>query len=108
VIDRNKPHDRGGWPDDSPIDRSEHALEPREKHFLAIRAALRDRDPGLIQLDSFRRAIESLPNYETLSYNARHLRAMELLLIERGLITRDELDARVEERRSATAGSEAP
>jgi hypothetical protein len=49
--------------------------------------------------DEHRRAQESLPpqQYEALSYYERWVAATELLLVEKGILTREEIDARAEE-----------
>jgi nitrile hydratase len=49
--------------------------------------------------DEHRRAQESIPpeQYEALSYYERWVAATELLLVEKGILTREEIDARSEE-----------
>ena len=56
------------------------------------------RDRHIIRVDELRRAIESIPpkDYETMSYYERWITAIETLIIEKGLLTRDEIDRRVE------------
>lgn len=88
-------HDRGGWPDDTPIDRSEHQLADWELLTDALVGALAGR--GLMNVDELRRGIESMPpgRYERASYYERWLFAIETNLTEKGLLAAGELDARV-------------
>ena len=60
-----KVHDRGGWPNDDPIDHSEHEMEEWERKVDALNGVLGER--GLKTSDQLRRAIESmdLETYET-------------------------------------------
>ena len=90
-------HDRGGWPDAGPIDRTERELLPWEKRVDALRGTLGSR--GLVRADELRRAIESLDpeTYERLGYYERWITALEALMIEKGLLTREEIDRRVRE-----------
>jgi hypothetical protein len=90
-------HDRGGWPDAGPIDRAEHAYSMWEKRTDAIRGVLVAK--RIIRTDELRRAIESIDpaQYERLSYYERWITAVEALLIEKGLLTREEIDRKVEE-----------
>lgn len=87
-------HDRGGWPDAGPIDRTERELSPWEKRVDALRGALGSR--GLVRADELRRAIEALDpeTYERLSYYERWTAAIEALMVEKGLLTREEIDRR--------------
>ena len=89
-------HDRGGWPTDGPIDRSEHEYQDWERKTHALVEVLREQ--GVIYTDELRRGIESLPpeQYETLSYYERWSASVELLLLEKNILTKDEIDAKVE------------
>jgi nitrile hydratase subunit beta len=62
-----------------------------EAHVFAINSALIGR--GVYNLDEFRDAIERMPAAEYLasSYYERWLRAITMLLAERGVVTEDEL-----------------
>jgi hypothetical protein len=88
-------HDRGGWPDAGPIDRSEHELEPWEQEVRALYRVLRA-SKGLVTTDELRRGIESLDqeDYENLGYFDRWVRSLEMILIEKGAFTREELERR--------------
>ena len=88
-------HDRGGWPTNAPIDRSEHELADWEVLMDAIVGALGQH--GVMNVDELRRAIESMePNaYESASYYERWLFAAETVLAEKGVVAAGELDARL-------------
>ena len=92
-----KVHDRGGWPNDDPIDRSEHNMDVWERRVDSLSSVLGDK--GLKNTDQLRRAIESLSKeqYETLSYYEKWTAAMETLLVEQGVMTRDEIDQKMAE-----------
>ncbi len=88
-------HDRGAWPADTPIDRSEHELADWELLTDAVVGALGNE--GLMNVDEMRRGIESMPpdDYEQASYYERWLFAAETILVEKGVLAPGELDARL-------------
>ena len=88
-------HDRGGWPTDAPIDRTEHELADWELLTDALEGALAR--AGLVNVDELRRGIESMPpdEYERASYYERWLFSVETILTEKGVLAPGELDARV-------------
>jgi nitrile hydratase subunit beta len=88
-------HDRGGWPTQEPIDRTEHALADWELLMDAIVGALMR--GNLMNVDELRRGIESMPpsDYETASYYERWLFAAETILTEKGVLAPGELNERV-------------
>ena len=90
-------HDRGGRPSEEPINRSEHQLMDWERRIDALNVVLGEK--GLRSTDEHRRAMESLPSqqYESLSYYQRWAAGLELLLLEKGILTREELDAKLAE-----------
>jgi Nitrile hydratase beta subunit len=90
-------HDRGGWPEAGSIDRTEHEYSMWEKRTDAIRGVLGAK--RIIRTDELRRAVESIEpaQYEQLSYYERWIAAVEALLIEKGLLTREEIDRKMEE-----------
>ena len=92
-------HDRGGWPDDTPIDRTEHEYSDWERRVDAVHQVLGAQ--GIRTTDEMRRAIESLPpeQYEALSYYEKWTAALEILLIEKGILTAAEIDGKVGELR---------
>ena len=87
-------HDMGGSPG-GPIDKSEHEIEDWERLADAINIALGIK--GLQTTDELRRAIESLENYRELGYYERWAAAAEKLLVEKGILTREEIDERAAE-----------
>ena len=60
-------------------------------------------DKGLKNTDQLRRAIESLDlkTYETLAYYEKWTAAMEMLLVEQGVMTTEEIDAKFDELKQA-------
>ncbi|MDQ3862986.1 MAG: nitrile hydratase subunit beta [Actinomycetota bacterium] len=84
-------HDMGGSPAGS-IDKGQHEVEDWERLADAINSALGEK--GLLSTDQHRRAIESLAEYRDLSYYERWVAATEKLLVEKGVLTRDEIDGR--------------
>jgi hypothetical protein len=97
-------HDLGGSPGGS-VDKSQHEVEDWERLADAITIVLDIK--GIKTTDEHRRAQESLPpeEYERLSYYERWVAATETLLIEKGVLTREEIDERsaeIERRWGAT------
>ena len=92
-----KVHDRGGWPNNDPIDRTEHIMEEWERRVDSLNSVLGEK--GLKNTDQLRRAIESLSQdqYEGLSYYEKWTAAMETLLVEQGVMTTDEIDQKMVE-----------
>jgi hypothetical protein len=88
-------HDRGGWPTDAPIDRSEHELADWELLMDAIAGTLSEQ--GLMNVDELRRGIESMPSaaYEQATYYERWLFAAETILVEKGVLAPGELEGRL-------------
>jgi nitrile hydratase len=88
-------HDRGSWPSDAPIDRSEHALADWELLTDALVHTLAGH--GLMNVDELRRGIESMPpdDYERASYYERWLYSIETILTEKDVLAPGELDARL-------------
>jgi nitrile hydratase len=86
-------HDRGGWPTDAPIDRSEHELADWELLTDALVHVLAGK--GLMNVDELRRGIESMPpdEYERASYYERWLYSIETILTEKGVLAPGELNA---------------
>ena len=89
-------HDRGGWPTQAPIDRSEHELADWELLTDALVGALAH--AGLMNVDELRRGIESMrpDEYERASYYERWLFSVETILTEKGVLAAGELDARLD------------
>ncbi len=93
-----KPHDMGGTPNDEPIDQSDHQHMDWEMRVDALHQVLGQK--GIRRTDEMRRAMESLdPDlYRSLSYYERWTAALELLMVEKGFLTSDEIDRKVTQR----------
>ena len=93
----SKIHDRGGWPSEEMIDRSDHIWTDWEYQTHALVGALRDR--VLMNTDELRRGIEAIPaeDYERHSYYERWSSSLETILTEKGVLTTDGIDAKVKE-----------
>jgi hypothetical protein len=91
-----KIHDMGGRREEfGPIDRSDHQIEDWERLADAVNFVLNAK--GHKTTDEMRRAIESLDGYKEMSYYERWAAAAELLVVEKGLLTKEEVDARAAE-----------
>ena len=92
-----KVHDRGGWPNDHPIDSSEHVLSDWEVRVDALHMVLGAK--GVRTTDEMRRAIESLEleEYESLSYYEKWTAALEILMLEKGILNADEIDRKMDQ-----------
>jgi hypothetical protein len=84
----------GGSPA-GPVETDQHEVEDWERLADAINSALGAK--GLLSTDEHRRAIESLENYRDFSYYERWAAATELLLVEKGILTNEEIDERAAE-----------
>ena len=88
-----KVHDMGGRREKfGPIDRSDHEVEDWERLADAVNYVLNAK--GHKTTDEMRRAIESLENYREMSYYERWAAAAEMLVVEKGLLTQEEIDER--------------
>ncbi len=97
-------HDMGGQ-EAGAVDRSEHVLAYWEKRVDALHMLLSERN--LRRVDESRRAIEALaPDvYDRLSYYERWMAALTTILLERGVITSDELGRKMEDVKAREAGN---
>ena len=88
------PHDVGGL-DEGPIDTSTHVLTFWEKQVDGLRAAVGAK--GLMSSHESRRAIESLGNdaHTTLKYYERWTAALARQMMDKGILTQDEIAAKV-------------
>jgi nitrile hydratase subunit beta len=88
-------HDRGGRPDERPIDRAEHELADWELLMDALVGALGEAD--VVNVDELRRGIEGMrpDEYERAFYYERWLYSVETILAEKGVLAPGELDRRV-------------
>ena len=93
-------HDMGGLAA-GPVERAEHGYADWERRVDAMGVLLSGvtGTKKLLTVDQRRRAIESLPPqaYDSLSYYERWVIALGLTLIQRGLITTDELKCKMVE-----------
>jgi hypothetical protein len=91
-------HDVGGRPA-GPIDRTEHPRTLYEQRVDALLMTLVNPACGAFKVDALRRAIESygVAEYEHLPYYDRWMRAIRILLVEQGVLTDAEIDARIAE-----------
>ena len=88
-------HDRGGLPDDTPINMDEHEMMDWELRVDAMHAVLGNK--GLRSTDQMRRVIESLPKdqYEHMTYYERWTHALEVLVTENELLSVPEIDEKM-------------
>ncbi|MDA0367835.1 MAG: nitrile hydratase subunit beta [Proteobacteria bacterium] len=94
------PHDLGGV-DFGPVDLTEHTRSAWDNRVDAMQRTLREQ--GHWSVDELRRAIESLSpgDYLSFTYYQKWLSAIHLLLIEKGLLDREEILARIAKYRGA-------
>ncbi|MGJ8624208.1 MAG: nitrile hydratase [Yoonia sp.] len=90
-------HDVGGDPAGE-IPKVELPWRHWEKQVEAIRGLLGDGTRRIVSLDEVRRGFESfgIDKYNCLSFYRRRLEAMTDILIEKGIVTRAELDGAIE------------
>ena len=88
-------HDVGGLPGAGPIDRTEHELADWELMADALNQALGAK--GIRRTDEMRRAREQMDPkaYRDLSYYERWIGAIKLILVEKGVLTQQEIDRRI-------------
>jgi len=95
---RRRHHDMGGLPA-GPVDFDEHIHAPWEKRTNALLRLLADDKRKLVSVDELRRAIEDLgPGaYDELSYYERWISAITEVLLEKGVLSVDELGSKLAE-----------
>jgi hypothetical protein len=91
-------HDMGGLPA-GPVERSEHDYAWWEKRVDALMVLLSNKDHRIMTVDELRRGIESLGEgaYDRMSYYERWIASITQALIEKGIITIEELRQRMTE-----------
>jgi len=89
------PHDMGGE-QAGPIDTKDHGMKFWQRQANGLRMTIvRSR---LLRLDELRRAAEDLgDDYYKLSYFERTTSAIRNILLEKGIVTAEELDAKMAE-----------
>lgn len=92
------PHDMGGQPA-GPMDLTEHPRGDFERGIDAVVTLLGGAGKRVFRVDELRRAIESLPDYDSLAYYERWAKAITLLLVENGVISEQELAEKLTELR---------
>ncbi|HEY1232323.1 MAG TPA: nitrile hydratase [Candidatus Binatia bacterium] len=90
-------HDIGGLPGAGPIDQSEHLLSDWEILADAVNQALGAR--GVKRTDEMRRAREEMDSsaYRDMSYYERWIASIEAILIEKNILTKEEIDRKLAE-----------
>ena len=101
-------NDLGGLPA-GPIDTGEHEPTMTERRIDAMMMLLRAKPRSFWSTDENRRTIESLAPefYEGAAYYERWVRAMRALLVEKSILSDEEIEARLLEVR-ARFGSGSP
>jgi hypothetical protein len=101
------PHDMGGQPA-GPFERTEHDHALWEKRVDALLVLLSHKDSHHMTVDELRRNIEGLGSqaYDTLSYYERWMHSIAQTLIQRGVITVDELGRKIADVKQRVARGE--
>ena len=91
-------HDMGGLPA-GPVERSEHDYALWEKRVDALLVLLSDQQRRLLRVDELRRGIEQLGEaaYEDMTYYERWIASVTGNLLEKGVLTSDELGRKMAE-----------
>ena len=91
-------HDLGGLPAGR-VERDEHDYAQWEQRVDALMMLLSHKDRQLLRVDELRRNIEALgaEAYDRMSYYERWMHAIVQVLIQRGVITIDELGRKMAE-----------
>ena len=90
-------HDIGGLPGAGPIDKTEHQLADWEVLADAVNQALGAK--GIKRTDEMRRAREEMDAaaYRQMGYYERWIASIETILIEKKILTKEEIDRKVQE-----------
>lgn len=96
------PHDVGGL-DFGPVEADDHNLTFWEKQIDAIRAVIGAK--GIVTTHENRRTIEQMGHeiYDTLNYYERWTASLQRQMIDKGILTQDEIDKRVAQVRQRLA-----
>jgi hypothetical protein len=89
-------HDIGGLPAGA-IEHEGHDPSFAERRVDALMSLLMAPERAVFNVDEMRRTIESLPRdiYERHDYYERWLLTIERLLVEKGVLTQQEIDGRI-------------
>lgn len=100
-------HDMGGHPA-GPTERTEHDYAPWEKRVDALLVLLSKKDKRQMTVDELRRNIEALgPGaYDALNYYERWMHSITQTLLQRGVVTVDELARKLVDIERRLAGGE--
>jgi Nitrile hydratase beta subunit len=95
----------GGLPA-GPVERDEHAYDEWEQRVDALMMLLSDKNRQLMRVDELRRNIESLgaEAYDRMGYYERWMHAIVQTLLQRGVISIDELGRAMAGRAEDDAG----
>ena len=90
-------HDIGGLPGAGPIEQSDHPLSDWEILADAVNQALGAR--GIKRTDEMRRAREEMDSdaYRNMTYYERWIASIETILIEKGILSKQEIDEKLED-----------
>lgn len=91
-------HDVGGL-EFGPIDREEHDLALWEKRTDAMLRLMASPQKRAFTVDGMRRVIEDYgqQQYDRTTYYEKWIRALRNLVVEQGILTREEVEARMAE-----------
>lgn len=91
-------HDMGGLPA-GPVETDEHVHVLWEKRTDAIKRLISDKKRKIMTVDELRRGIEEIgPNvYDEMSYYERWITSITNNLLEKGVVTVDELGRKMSE-----------
>lgn len=98
-------HDMGGL-SAGPIDRDEHPDERWHMEFFVLLSTLISPRNRILRLDEMRRAVEDLgeEKYNAMAYSDRQTWATAKILVEKGLLTWDEIEQRISTLRRRRGG----
>ncbi|MEX0806325.1 MAG: hypothetical protein WD688_23860 [Candidatus Binatia bacterium] len=90
-------HDVGGLPNAGPIEQTQHELSDWEIMADAVNQALGVR--GIKRTDEMRRAREEMDSaaYREMTYYERWIASIETILIEKGILKKEEIDSKLAE-----------
>lgn len=97
-------HDMGGQPA-GPVSLSAHEIGPWEKRIEAILRCMQLRGTPVVTVDELRRGIEALPPklYDSLTYYERWIASLTNIIVEKGVLTRAEIEAHMAAIKTARA-----